>query len=122
MTEAELIESSAMYNGLMYDWLTMYFTAFTAFIVTAHFVGGKLTRDQVVFVTGGFLMLSALSTIGVLGTGSNAAMFAEEIVNINPNRTFYARYSIVYLTVSLLSFGILGSLKFMWDARHPKTK
>lgn len=119
MTEAELIETSAMYNGLMYEWVSLYFSAFTAFIVTAHLVGSKLTRGQVLFVSGGFVVLSVLSTLGAYGTGVNMTMYAKEVMTLNPNRSFLASYPLIYATVSLLVFGVLGSLKFMWDVRHP---
>ena len=122
MTEAELIEASANYNGLMQGWVSLYFTALTAFLITAYLTGSKLTTNQAIFVCGGFLILSALATLGAYGTGSLLVHFASEVVEINSKRPFLASYPIIYVSTILLSIGILGSLKFMWDVRHPKTK
>ena len=122
MTEAELIEASANYNGLMQGWVSVYFTALTAFLVTAYLAGSKLTKNQAIFVCGGFLILSILCTVGAFGTGTLLVHFANEVESINPNRRFLANYPIIYITTALLSSGILGSLKFMWDVRHPKNE
>ena len=66
MTEAELIESSANYNALMLGWVSMYFTAFTAFIIAAYLAGNRLTTSQAIFVSGGFLILSAPRPLGLM--------------------------------------------------------
>lgn len=120
MTEFELIEASAEYNGLMQGWVSLYFTAFTAFMVTAYLAGSKLTTNQAIFVSGGFLILSALSTIGAYGTGNLLVHFADEVLLVNSKRPFVANYPVIYASTALLCIGILGSLKFMWDVRHPK--
>ena len=120
MTEAELIEASANYNGLMQGWVSIYFTALTAFIITAYLAGEKLTKNQAVFVCGGFLILSSLATIGSYGTGTLLVHFAKEVEATSPNRPFLANYPIIFVSTALLTTGILGSLKFMWDVRHPK--
>ncbi len=121
MTEFELIEASAEYNGLMQGWVSLYFTAFTAFMITAYLVGSKLTTNQTIFVCGGFLILSALSTVGAYGAGNLMVYFADEVLLVNSKRPFIANYPMIYVSTALLFIGILGSLKFMWDARHPKT-
>jgi sterol desaturase/sphingolipid hydroxylase (fatty acid hydroxylase superfamily) len=121
MTEAELIEASATYNGLMQVWISAYFTAFTAFMITAYLAGNKLNRNQVVFVSAGFFLFSSLCTFAAYGTGSLLVDFANEVEAINPERNFVANYPTIYAGVIVLAIGILGSLKFMWDIRHPKT-
>jgi hypothetical protein len=120
MTEAELIGASANYNGLMQGWVSLYFTALTAFIIAAYLAGSKLTRNQTVFIYGGFLILSALATVGAYGTGNLLVHYADEVLLVNPKRPFLASYPIIYASTALLSIGIMGSLKFMWDIRHPK--
>ena len=123
MTEAELIESSANYNALMLGWVSMYFTAFTAFIIAAYLAGNRLTTSQAIFVSGGFLILSALSALsafGAYGTGTLLVTFANEVELMNPNRQFAANQPTINAGVALLVIGIFGSLKFMWDIRHPK--
>jgi hypothetical protein len=122
MTEAELIESSGIYNGLMMGWVSLYFTSLTAFIIAAYLAGSKLTTKQVIFVSSGFFLVSALSTFGAFGTGSLMVQFANEVEAVNPKRSFMANQPTVNLALAVLVFGIFGSLKFMWDVRHPKVE
>ena len=122
MTEAELIESSATYNALMMGWISMYFTAFTAFIIAAYLAGSRLNKIQTIFICGGFFMISTLSTIGAYGAGSLLVEFANEVKLLNPKRQFLANKPIIYVSIALLVGGILGSLKFMWDVRHPQAE
>ena len=122
MTEAELIESNANYNALMIGWVSMYFTAFTAFIIAAYLAGSRLTTNQAIFVSGGLFMLSALSAYEAYGSGSLLVAFANEVELMNTKRQFIANQPTINVGVALLAIGIFGSLKFMWDVRHPKTE
>lgn len=122
MTEAELIEANANYQELMMGWVSVYFTALTAYVIASYMAGDKLTRSQVLFVSIGFVILATLATIGAIGTGSNMVQFAREIEALNPKRSFMASTPIVNAAIALLAGGILGSLKFMWDVRHPKVE
>lgn len=118
MTEAELIEASTNYIGLLMGWVSAYFTAFTGYVVTAYFVGSRLTRNQAIFISGGFVIYSSLCGFSVFGTGSHVIEFGNAIEAINPDRNFTANYLALYTGAILLLTGILGSLKFMWDVRH----
>lgn len=122
MTEAELVEASVMYNGAMQGWISLYFTAFTAYVTAAYFIGSKLDKNQVLFISGGFIILSTLCTISAYGTGAKLVYFAEAATAVNANLVFAAKYQYVYAATVMLSIGILGSLKFMWDVRHPKAE
>ncbi len=120
MTEAELIESGAIYQGLMMGWVSLYFTALTAYVVSAYVAGSKLSTGQAAFISVGFLVLAGLSTIGAYGTGMHVVVFADEVKALNPSRKFAASFPVIYITIAILAGGILGSLKFMWDVRHPR--
>jgi hypothetical protein len=120
MSEAELVEASATYNELMQGWISAYFTAFTAFIITSYFVGRRLTKTQAVFISGGFFLFSALCTFAAFGTGSSLVDFANEAEAINPERNFLANDPTIYAGTIVLAIGILISLKFMWDVKHAR--
>jgi hypothetical protein len=122
MTESELIEACANYNELMMGWTSVYFTALTAYVIASYMAGARLTSSQALFVSIGFVILTTLATIGVLGTGSNLVQFAREIEAMNPSRSFMATTPVINASVALLAGGIIGSLKFMWDIRHTKTE
>jgi hypothetical protein len=122
MTEAELIEASATYNSLVVNWVSSYFTAFTAYVITSYFVGNRLTRIQAIFISGGFIIFSSLCIFGAFGAGRLLVDFANEVEALNPERQFVANMPTIYTAMAVLSLGILGSLKFMWDIRHPKNE
>ena len=118
MSEAELVEAGANYNGLLQGWLSAYFTAFTAYILTAYFVGNRLTSTQTLFISGGFVIYSLICAFSVYGTGSQVVEFGDAVEAINPERQILANYPTLYVGVMLLLTGILVSLKFMWDVRR----
>ncbi|WOJ93812.1 hypothetical protein R0135_01265 [Congregibacter variabilis] len=122
MTEAALIESLAMYQGLFMGWLSLYFTALTAYLVTAYIAGSKLTTVQTAFISAGFLVLTSLFALGAYGTGIHVVVFADEMKALNASRKSAASFPVIYTTIVLLICGILGSPKFMWDVRHPRTE
>ncbi len=60
-------------------------------------------------------MFSGPCVFAIFGTGSLLVTFANEVEAINRDRQFLANYPTIYIGVTLLSIGILGCLKFMWD-------
>jgi hypothetical protein len=122
MTEAELIEAATSFSGLMQGWVSIYFTALTAFLVTTYLAGSKLSTNQAIFVCGGFFIITSLCTFAAFATGNQLVHLSNEVESINPNRKFAANYPIIYVLATVLGAGCLGGLKFMWDVRHPKTE
>ena len=120
MTEAELLEMSVAFQETMQGWVSAYFTGFTAYVITAYFVGKHLTVNQVVFVSGAFLIYSALCIVGALGTGHQTIYFSHAAEALNPDLALWGEYPLMHVAGVLLSIGVIGSLKFMWDVRHPK--
>ncbi len=121
MSEADLVEAAANFNTLVLGWISAYFAAFTAYIVSAYLVGPKLTTSQVVFISGGYAIYSLLSVIAVFGAALKFIDFTTAAEAINPERIYNATNTMVYVGCAALLLGIFGSLKFMWDVRHPKT-
>ncbi len=120
MTEAELVEAATNFNGLVLGWLSAYFAAFTAYLITAYLVGNKLSRRQVIFISGGYLIYSFICVFSLFGAGSRFVDFTIAAEALNPERIYFATHSQVYVGAVLLFIGIIGSLKFMWDIRHPR--
>jgi hypothetical protein len=122
MTEMELIESSATYNGLMQGWVSAYFAAFTGYCIVAYLAGSKLTTRQAAFVGGCYVVFSCLCIFGAYGAGMLMTAFANEVEVVNPQRSFVANFPVIYISVAIFVTTMFGSLKFMWDIRHPKTE
>ena len=122
MTEFEIIEASATYNGLMQGWIAAYFAAFTAYCIVAYLVGKKLSTRQVLFISACYFVSSSLCILGCYGSGMLLTEFAEAARAINPDRPFVARVPVIVVSILIFYASLLGSLRFMWDIRHPKTE
>lgn len=120
MTEYELVDAIASYTGLLHSWLMAYFTIFTAYVVSAYVVGCQLTKFQAFVVTTCFLVLSSLVVIATMGTGMRFIELTQQISALNPDRTYLVSPTLIGISGVVLAIGILVSLKFMWDVRHPK--
>ena len=69
MTEAELIESMTEYFGLNAEMLSIYLTVTSGYLIVAYLVGGKLTRSQLVIISGLYIMFAAATTYLAIGYG-----------------------------------------------------
>ncbi len=122
MTEYELVDAIASYTGLLHSWLMAYFTVFTAYVVAAYAVGYQLTNFQSFVVTTCFLVISSLVVVATMGTGMRFIELTQQISALNPERTYLVSPALIGTAGVVLSIGVLVSLKFMWDFRHPKTE
>ncbi len=122
MTEYELIDAVGTYSSGMQSWTALYFSGISAYLITAYVVGENLNKSQAIIISGGFILFAINSVLGYLGLGLKLAALNEELTALRPENTSLASE----LGVSLYSLGfvlgILVSLKFMWDIRHPKTE
>jgi hypothetical protein len=122
MTEYELVDAIASYTGLLHSWLMAYFTVFTAYVVAAYAVGRQLTNFQSFVVTTCFLVFNSLVVVATMGTGMRFIELTQQISIINPERTYLVSPEMIGTGGVVLSIGILVSLKFMWDVRHPRSE
>ena len=122
MTEFEIIEASATYNELMQGWIAAYFTAFTAYCIVAYLVGKKLSTRQVAFISICYIVYGSLCILGCYGSGMLLTEFANAARAINPDRPFVARTPVIIASIVIFYVSLLGSLRFMWDIRHPRTE
>ena len=120
MTEAEALELYAMYISNAMTAFTIYISFTFAYLVTAFYVGFKLTRFQVI-VAGGIYVISAgsitLSLIGNLQASEsilNATTTVIDELALHRNGLWVSTMSLI------LTLGIIVSLYFMWSVRNPK--
>jgi len=104
----------------------MLISVISAYLIVSWLVGAKLTRPQVVWVNLLFITFSSMIVLRWIA-GYRAAMYLQqEFIQLNPDITAGL---IVEITPEIIAglaciyaAAILGSLKFMWDVRHPKTE
>ena len=122
MTEAELVESVNSNLGILYSALNLYLTVTMAYLVAAYLAGAKLTRVQVTIISVLFVGAAMMSLIGVVGNGSRAMEYVAILKQMHPERPYSGSPIFPYAGAILLGAGVIASLKFMWDIRHPKTE
>ena len=76
--------------------------------------------QKVIFISGGYCIYSFQCVFAIFGAGSRFVDFTIAAEALNPERIYWATYFQAYIAAVLLLLGIFGSLKFMWDVRHPK--
>ena len=120
MTEAEALELYAMYISNAMTAFTIYISFTFAYLVTAFYVGFKLTSFQVI-VAGGIYVISAgsitMSLIGNLQASEsilNATTTVIDELALHRNGLWVSTMSLI------LTLGIIVSLYFMWSVRNPK--
>jgi hypothetical protein len=121
MTEYELIEA---YQGAEASWqasASIFISIVFAYLAAAYFVGAKLTRSQVVIVTGLYtvfclLMLSMLGSIL-----SRLTQFGTEILEFSPERSVAGgptRIGGLALWGSVFVSAYVAGLVFMFQIRR----
>ena len=92
----------------------------SAYLVVAWLVGDKLTTAQVMLVNLLFLCTAPMMVWGWLGRFLAALDLQKQLLVLAPQTTERISIYVVMGFPMILFILILGSLKFMWDIRHPK--
>ena len=120
MTEAEMIEAGTSFYELSATMLSLYLTATTGYLLVAFFVGIKLTRIQLVTISGLYLIFALISTYMAVGYGIRGISYMELVAQLNTDTELYTTNALpIGMAICLLG-GIFASLYFMWSVRHPK--
>lgn len=122
MSEAELIESMTEYFGLNADMLSIYLTVTSGYLIVAYLAGRNLTRSQLIIISGLYLVFAGATTYLAVGYGMRGIHYAEILRSQSPSTPLYSTDLIPAAIAFVLLGGIVASLKFMWDTRHPKTE
>ena len=118
MTEYELADAAGTFFDIGIASLMGYFSVFTAYLITAYLVGSKLKKQQVVVITGLFLVMEFFLIWGVTGFFLQARIYMEQ-VRPAPLGDLLKPH---HVSLFLLSTGVFAGLMFMWDVRHPKAE
>ena len=120
MTEAELIESSMALSEMASNAVTLYLTTVSAYLLVAYFVGASLDRLQTFIISVLFIVFS-LSFVAAIQTNlGNMVSIGNELEEIRPGWIRFASTPFNSVLLVVDSCGVLVSLLFMWNIRHPK--
>ena len=96
--------------------MTIYLTGTSGFLLVAYLVGKELTRSQVVIINCLYATFASFGTLAAVSFFQAAFHFGHTY-----GAGMVPRWP-AYSVGTLFTLGILASLKFMWDVRHPKTE
>ena len=105
--------------------LMMYLTVSSGYLIVAYLAGAQLTRSQTLFVSALFFIFASYAVWGVAkywAAGYDALLALEELDADMMVELNYLEVNPVVIALTMGVLGIVGSLKFMWDVRHPKTE
>ena len=118
MTEGEAIETAIASAGVVFSCFAIYISFTFGYLMTAYFVGDKLTRFQVIAATGlyvvaaGFMILVMVAwTQGMLAITDSTKTALDAVLLLQRGRWVEALFF-------LSGTGMLMSLYFMWDVRR----
>jgi len=118
MNEGDAIQAAIATAGVVFGCFTIYVSFTFAYLVTAYFVGIKLTRFQAIAASGlyvvaaGFMALVMIAWTEALFAITDRTSTALDAVGLIQRGYWIETFSI------LLGAGLLISLYFMWDVRR----
>jgi hypothetical protein len=123
MTEAELFELVFIAGTTALTGFSLFITVSFAYITAAHFLGSRLSKNEVSIVSLLYL-LSALifysvtmANVSAMGSLQQELAFSEAYQRV----TFFMDARIYIFLVPVASLGVIVlCYYFMWSVRHPK--
>ena len=117
MTEYELVDGAGTFFGLGLTCVMGYFSVLASYLIAAYVVGSSLTRQQLVTVTGLYLLMQIFMTWGAVVYFYSARLMVGQLMQgqqqpIGPHT----------VALPLLVIGVFAGLKFMWDMRQSETE
>jgi hypothetical protein len=88
MTEYELIDAYQSAEVSFQSGVSIFVTTIFAYLATAYFVGAKLTRTQVIIVSGLYTVFCAVLFMMIRSQLTRLTEFGTEILDLSPERTF----------------------------------
>ena len=122
MPVLELSEQISNYGQQGIGIFALWISIVAAYLVAAYLAGAELNASQVFILNTVYLMTSTLVIFGIWGSFKVQAYYAIQIREVDPNSPHIMNYFAAMGITAVAILGLLASVKFMWDIRHPKTK
>jgi hypothetical protein len=122
MTEYELVDVLISYNTAALSAMALYLTTVSSYLIVAYLAGKNLATSQVVIISVLFIVFGLLFGYAAFAYMRRGLLMADELRTMNPGEFVGISPWIVFLATGVLFAGILASLRFMWEIRHPKSE
>ena len=120
MTEYELIDSLNSSMSLWVSAFMAYVSFISAYLVVSYLVGKALTRQQFVIISTLFCFSFGLMLFAIWGVGTRVQHTVQALNAVNPDYPIAMGPGYREALFVCCALGVLASLKFMLDVRHPK--
>ena len=94
----------------------------SAYLIVSWLIGHKLTRSQVIWINLLFITFSSMMVLRWVSGYLGAMRLQQELLQLNQEIGTAITPELIAGITCIYAAAILGSLKFMWDVRHPKTE
>ena len=118
MSEAEVLEIMALMSSNAMTSFTIYISFTFAFLTACYFVGTDLTRIQVGVLCFLYLLSAGAGAASMLTQIDALVAIQEEYSTLLSGRGWWNLEAWYLFTSMMLTFGILGSLYFLFDIRR----
>ncbi len=122
MTEYELVDATATYASNFVLIFTLYLTLISGYLITAFVAGTRLSTVQVSILNFGFIISAGLMAFSALGAGIIRVHYTRELLELTADAPHRPLLWLFLSWFILMIGGVLASLYFMWDVRHPKSE
>jgi len=121
MTELEAHEALALWASASLQAFSVYMTLTFAYLTVAYLVGSRLNRFQTIAISCLYVCGSAISLMSTINQLNFYSAILSQFSGLQELTTFSGEFW-KYIIAPFLGVGILVSLYFMWQVRHPKKK
>jgi len=124
MTAEGILEVAFVTWGNVATMLGLLITVISGYLVVAFMAGERMTRSQILLINTFYTFMAGL-LIWATGEMAYRATTLEKAgydLASGEVAELTARGDIAILLIGSFTLAVLGSYKFMWDVRHPKTE
>lgn len=118
MTEGEAIEAAIGAAAVVFSCFVIYISFTFGYLVTAYFVGDKLTRFQAIAATGLYLVAAGFMILVMIAWTQGMLAITDSTKTTLDAVPLLRRGYWVEALFFLCGTGVLMSLYFMWDVRR----
>jgi hypothetical protein len=118
MSEAEIYELALMTFDSAANQVGLLLTLIFAYLATAYFVGGLLTRFQTAVVSFLFIIAGSIFTLGLYGTMQRSISFVDRLRDLHPEEVYIMSETWAVSMTILLALAIPVCLFFMYQIRR----
>ena len=120
MTEQELAELISDYSSQGGAFFGLWITIVTGYLIAAYLAGDRLNRSQVFILNTFYVWVSSLVRVGFYGSFNTQAHYTRELKQMVPDSPQMMTWNLGFAVTIATVLGVLATLKFLWDIRHPK--